>query len=933
MSFSFIKSNILRIVIIIAMFECVVSVCAQNQVIVGGEITDDFLGIPLIDANIMLLKSDSTEIKKVDVLKIQNKEGRIEHSQFYTTVDRDQEYLIHATLEGYEDSWLKFTVSKDAPSQMFVGDISLRKKATRNLDELVVTATKVKMVWKGDTIVYTADAFNLPQGSMLDDLVRQLPGAQLNDDGEIFVNGRKVDELLLGSKSFFRGKSEVLLKNLPYYTVKNIKVYDKSSELSESLGYDVGAKKYVMDVNLKQEYNSGLLGNMEAAAGTSSRYLGRAFVLGFSDPFRFSLVANLNNVNESRHIGQSGNWKPEKMPKSILTTKSIAGEVNYDNKKIEETLNVDYTYTENTLDMRQQSEYFIGHTSPMSFLQTNSVGKNHNLKILNSFKLSKPRTIVDLEFRHRTMNSRSTSSKNQFDDDSLTNNLFDLVRESGHAWEFKGNVSGHFSIDKTKKSYFNYHLEFDRYVEGKDGAKKYEFIIPEADALYNINNFQNRHSKSFVWLTFSTAVKPNISFDVEEQISLCYSRKNDYLFHPDTLMLPSQGDALLAITDFSNSYRSRHVKNTYTTLLRLYRTSMLMPSDIMPYPMDYRAWELSVAAAPAHQSLHYQRGETDTIAKSNALMLQSSIKFTKYLQNKYGKSIDIMLKHNIAPPSLYDCIDYIDNSQPLIVKLGNTDLKGNQNSQIYANFNSRGLYGSLFHIGVSFDYMHRATAQSVIYDTHTGTYIYKPVNVSGNYVANLNVDVTRTLGKKRLWLINNNADLSLNHNVDHAMVMGNTQSGINKVNTLSLHDGMYVQFERNGLNIRAIGDVRWRHTTGKMMDFKTLNAVDFQYGMSARYTIPVIKTTISADGTMFSRRGYGSSSLNTNDFILNASISQPLLKGKFVARLECFDLLHQLSQSQYEVNAQGRIETWYRSLPHYIMLHLAYNFSHSPKKK
>lgn len=298
---------------------------AHDKILVGGEIKDEFLGIPLADAKIMLLNSDSIEIKKVDVLKIQNRNGRIEHAQFYTSVDRGQKYIIRAAMEGYETAFLNFEITDKAPSQMFVGDILLQKKIAKLLDDVVVTATKIKMTWKGDTLVYNADAFNMPKGSMLDDLIRQMPGVRMNDHGEIFVNGRKVDELLLGSKSFFRGKSEVILKNLPYYTVKNVKVYDKSSELSESLGYDVGSKKFVMDVNLKQEYNSGMLANVEVAAGTSSRYLGRAFLLGFSDPFRFSLVANLNNVNESRHIGQSNSWRPEKMPISMLTTQSVAG--------------------------------------------------------------------------------------------------------------------------------------------------------------------------------------------------------------------------------------------------------------------------------------------------------------------------------------------------------------------------------------------------------------------------------------------------------------------------------------------------------------------------------------------------------------------------------------------------------------------------------
>ena len=84
---------------------------------------------------------------------------------------------------------------------------------------------------------------------------------------------------------------------------------------------------------------------------------------------------------------------------------------------------------------------------------------------------------------------------------------------------------------------------------------------------------------------------------------------------------------------------------------------------------------------------------------------------------------------------------------------------------------------------------------------------------------------------------------------------------------------------------------------------------------------------------MYSRRGYGSSAFNTDNFVVNAQLSRSFLKGKLIARIEAFDLFHQLSSTQYEVNAQGRTETWQRTLPNYVMLHLVYHFNKDPKQK
>ena len=160
-----------------------------------------------------------------------------------------------------------------------------------------------------------------------------------------------------------------------------------------------------------------------------------------------------------------------------------------------------------------------------------------------------------------------------------------------------------------------------------------------------------------------------------------------------------------------------------------------------------------------------------------------------------------------------------------------------------------------------------------------------------------------------------------------------TESTPNAVNTLTLSDGLWVQYQKQDFSIRAKGNISWRHSESQMHDFKTLNAFDYQYGLNARYTIPKLKTTISVDGNMYSRRGYGSDALNTDDFVFNASVSQPFLKGKLIASVEAFDLFHQLSSTQYVVNAQGRTETWNRTLPNYAMLHLVYHFNKNPKKR
>ena len=905
---------------------------AQKQTMIGVSVLDDFLEIPLPDTKVTLMSADSLPLRELDIIKFENGSGQVVRTDVYATLDRGKKYIIRGSLKGYDDAWLTLDLPDDAPDRYNAGDLRLQKHFSRDLDEVTVKATKVKMFWKGDTIVYNADAFNLPAGSMLDDLIRQMPGVTMNDGGEIFVNGRKIDELLLGSKSFFRGKSEVLLKNLPYYTVKNIKVYDKTSERDEALGSDIDPKKYVMDVNLAQEYRRGIIANVEAAGGTSDRYLGRAFLLGFDDLFRFSIVGNVNNVNETRHIGQSSSWTPEKMPKSQVTTRSVAGELRFDNKKVEEILNVDYTYTSDLLDMNRRSELFLNGLTPLTTLQSITRNKIHLLKLRNLFRMPNPWLYVDVEYSHRTFSSGNEGVSEQRDS-MLVSRINDFGKGSGSAWNLGGRIDGSLPLKRSGKSSVEYALSARHEEEESIMMRRYGFEVPPADALNNVNDYMYHKTWGFADASYNLTTKNDIHFIVKEEIRLEHSRKRDFLYQPDSLYLPSQKDALEAITDFNNSYDSHYSTNRYQTSLKLNRFGVLTPDETMPFAQQYQMWEISLNASPNIQSLRYQRGAIDTHETSTDFIFRPEFRMNVYPTGKYNRHIDLYATHYVEAPSLYDMIDYRDDSTPLIVKLGNPDLKGNQVTYVAAGYDRRGAHQSLLHVGATFRYFHRSTAQSVVYDPVSATTTYRPVNVSGNYVANASFDMTRTFGKDHLWTWSDNTDATFNNSVDHSMLQGESASHLNTVRTLTLHDGMYIQFSKGALNVRASGDVRWRHTTGRMRDFSTLNAVDFQYGMSARYTIPVLKTTISADGTMYSRRGYGSSSLNTNDFVMNASISQPMLKGKLVASVEAFDILHQLSQVNYEVNAQGRVETWYRSLPHYVMLHLVYNFNISPGKK
>ncbi len=920
--------------IIALFFVLVPALNMYSQSAVFGEVWDAFLKTPLPKAKVsLLLAKDSTVV--IDSIPLQinyRDDGTLSGTTFLLEMEKKTcKYLFRASLEGYEDAWQALSIDEKKEGIWGLDEpLELLRMRQTTLKEVAVTATKVKMYYKGDTLVYNADAFNLPDGSMLDDLIRQLPGVTMNEGGEIFVNGRKIDELLLGSRSFMKGNTEVLMKNLPYFTVKDLQVYEKQSDMSEALGRDVEARRYVMDVNLKKEYSVGAIGNVEGAGGTQKRWLGRGFLLGFTDKWRYSLMGNANNVNEKRHIGGTNHWTPAAMPQSLTTTRSVAGNLNYydKEKKLTNDLTVDFTSTSNNAEMRQYYTQFMAGNSPTSLTERLNRSDDRNVKVDNEVKYNKGIWLVNkTHFTYREENSLGQSLFRQWDE-ALTASMRTDNLGKWQGWFLSNHAQGSFNIGKTLFNYFS--LYFHQGENQLWNSSRYDTLQASARSLNEISHNADDVSKKFTQVSFTDQLSPGKLFGkidtrIREEITYTDERTHDYLYHPDTLLLASQLDMLTAITDPSNSYDShlRKVENKLAVTLMQWGNQGFI---------TYTKWRVGLEVPVRHHSLDYHRGVLDTLITQTWVFFNPS---ASYNYRSPDKKHDFRLEasYNGDPVNLLDLVAFRDDSQPLVVKEGNPALKNKARTNASADYTQKmGKNAGQWHIGSTFTYHHRDVAQSTTYNPSTAVYTYKPMNISGAYTVTTKFDISSHIDEKRYWTWQMNADAGYHHSLDHAMLAGETESHENAVNTLTLHDGAYIQYNKDALNLRATGDIRWRHSEGKMRDFETLNATDFSYGMSARYTLPVIKTTLSVDGTMYSRRGYGSEELNTDDFVLNASISQPFLKGKLIARVEGFDLLHQLSSTQYKVDAQGCTETWYRSLPHYVMGHLVFHFNRNPKK-
>ena len=469
---------------------------SDKTIQIVGQVRDAFLKIPLKDVKVTVHRMDSTVVvDSIENLDLYAGANKLISVCFYADVKvNPREYLVHAHLEGYDDVWQKVTITNPKEERVAAGTIEMRRSRTQMMKEVTVTATRIKMYYRGDTLIYDATAFKMPDGSMLDDLIRQLPEVTMNDNGEIFVKGRKVDELLLGSRSFFGGNKRVLLENLPYYTVKHLKVYEKQTDKSVALGYDVEPRQYVIDVILKDEYKQGYIGNAEAAGGTQERWLARAFLLGYADNLRFTLLGNVNNVNESRHIGESNHWTPEQAPRSLLTTRSAGAEIDYhtDEDKLQETFRAEFTSTTDEQTMRQRYEQFLEGCKPTSLTESFNRKGSRKLKLSNTLALHKPFWLslsATFDYAHRDGSFHSA-----FDqwNDSLIASQRSVGMNEGTIWTSGVSMIGAINIGG-KKQHIDFFASLKHDDDQSEQVSRYATqSLQQTNIQHNSNEISNR---------------------------------------------------------------------------------------------------------------------------------------------------------------------------------------------------------------------------------------------------------------------------------------------------------------------------------------------------------------------------------------------------------------------------------------------------------
>ncbi|MDE6377478.1 MAG: hypothetical protein K2K72_01895 [Duncaniella sp.] len=833
------------------------------------------------------------------------------------------------------------------------------------LDEVTVQTSKIKFYNKGDTVVFNADAFQLAQGAMLDELISRLPGVELRTTGAIYYNGEYVESLLLNGREFFSGNNKIMLENIGAYTVKDIEVYNGETLHEKWLGDRNALRHLTMDVRLKKEYSVGYLGNIQAGYGTDKRYVNRLFGAMFTPTLRLGLVGALNNVSDSRKPGRNDSWTPVEMPSGTRRYTMLG--LNYDYLNKQETIEVSgntyyeadrpdsrtSTYRTNFLPGGDTYDYSFGG-SRMRNLKFNT--KNFVHRYTKTWRIGGMAAAI---WTRRNIHNDNVSATFHQEQEDITRKVLEALYTdptSGITESLINRTSSRNDGTRTTADLqlfpcvvhkfsrqgsritdevgFKYRTQHDRDWEdfrvdyGHDGPapqhqRNYTVQSPNR-VLTLINNLTYRHTIS------------NVDLALNYEYRFIDTRKNSSRYALERLEemgvygeLPS---GWVDAFDPYNSFRSHTLENKHTI------------SPTLSYSMEKREWGLYLRATPDvsyhYRRLSYWRDSRDYPVTRGVWVPSGKVSLSipwgrqiprGKLYNRSRNTLVYNFQADTRLPDLLDMVDVINESNPLYIHLGNPDLKHStliahslmwrwRPMAIKANNN----------LALNYTAMHNDLASGVIYNSSTGVQTWRMYNVDGNSLCSASDNFNLQFGRRKQFALSSESRVSMNRSTQMKGTQNNEIRDYT-VKNRQLSQSLSLSWDLGKQSLAINGSVLDRHTTSTREDFATIDADHYKYGISGVFTLPG-GISVSTGFNIYMRRGYGVKELDTTDKIWDMRVAYALGKGDWVISADGFDLLHQLSNVSYSIGAGGRTVVYTNTIPRYMMLSVQYRFNHNPKK-
>ena len=920
---------------------------AQER-LVSGAIIDRDTKDPVEQVTVQLLKTDSTYVTGA----ISNEKGL-----FHLNAPENGKYLLKITSVGYKPTVKRVVIEQD--KNLALGNVVVGADAIM-LKGAVVTAMAQKVTLKEDTFVYNSAAYRTPEGSVVEELVKRLPGAEVSDDGTIKINGKEVKKILVDGKEFMTGDTKTALKNLPTSIIDKIKAYDEKSDLSKVTGIDDGEEQTVLDFNVKKGMNKGLMSNIDLGIGNKDRYSARGMGGYFNSNNRFMLFGNANNTSD-RGFGGGGPGRGFGGGNGLNASKMLAANYNYEEKnKFKFNTSLRWNHSDGDVWSRRSSENFMGSSSSFSnslnqnFSRSDSWNGNIRLEWM-------PDTMTNILFRPSiswtTNDSRSmglSASFNQdpyqYTEDPLSDEGIEKMDEVDAvinrqksvslSYSKNNNIRGMLQLNrKLNNKGRNVTLRMDAKYTDKDSKSislqnAHLYLVQNEaglDSTYQTNRYNLTPSKDYSYSAQATYSEPLwkatfLQFSYKFTYSYSKSDRSTYDFSKYSFdginpEYGAWGNYLGRLDGGLGDYRDdklsryseyRNYTHDIQVMMRFVRQKYNLNFGVMIQPQRSKFIQ------------DYQGKYVDTVRTV------TNVSPTLDFRYRFSKMSNLRVNYRgtTSQPSISQLLDITDNSDPLNISKGNPGLKPSftQNFRLfYNNFVQNHNKGVMTYI--NFSTTSNSISNKVTYDETTGGRISRPENINGNWNVMGAFMFNCSIDSAGVWNINTDTNLGYNHYVSYLSLDKSQDSQKNTTQNTTWNERLSLSYRNDWLELSLDGTLAYNHAKNKLQPNSNLDTWQFSYGPSMTLTAPW-GTSLNTSLSCSSRRGYSDASMNSDEFVWNAQLSQGFLKGKpLTVMLQFYDLLHQQSTFSRAISSVSRTDTEYNAINSYAMLHVVYRMN------
>ena len=815
------------------------STAVAQKITVTGLVMDGSLNEPLPGAAVVLLQpKDSSLVEGVS----SDLEGK-----FKLPSVKAGNYIFRISYIGFQTFTRNLTLTKKA-KDVNLDTITLQEDS-KVLKEAEVTAKLAQVEMKADTFVYNAEAFRMPEGSMLEELVKKLPGAEVDDEGNIKINGKSVSKIMVDGKEYFQNDTKMAMKNLPSKLIKKLKAYDKKSDYSRVTGIDDGEEETVLDLSVKKGAKDGWVGNFDGAYGTEDRYSGKVNVNRFMDHSFLSIIGSRNNTNDfGGRWGGGGNG---------ITTSTMGGvtfawengKPDYSAGLLKMGGNVRYNSSDSESNTRTNSEMFLPSGSSQ-FSNSKNQGTNWNQNINANFQFEWfPDSLTNILFRpnfsHSNGNSFSQSRSVTFNQSPFAAGLTDPVEEYRGMDDPDGirvNANERVSSGKSHNNNVNGGLQVNRrlVVPGRN-------LTLNLDGSYSESNNES-YSRSMVRYyqrndeikaDYQNTMSPSKNYSYQGRLSytepilkgtvvqLSYQAQYRFQDSDREMMVYKELEKALAeknLTDvtaldlYNGTYNGmsfanygidltgleRDAQNSQYATYREFNQSvnLMLRHNSKLSDNSELFFNLGVNWQPQRTEMDYQKGVVDTAVVRK--IQNWAPRFNMRWKISNTSQLRVRYFGNMTQPSMTNLIEVVDNSNPLYISTGNAGLKSSWNDRFNVDYNNYITEKQMgWNINAWGNINRRSISNATIYDTESGISYSRPMNIDGNWNTGAWMGFNTAIGAKKYF------NLNWNQNINYSNSVGYISSDVDEgakafvsSNSPSLND-LFSYMEANGLLKKA----------------------------------------------------------------------------------------------------------------------------------